>query len=275
MDSFWKAAFDPFLRAMKGMSVTRKGDVVRLSIETKLTPEESKSLHEFLATRTTDQAAKGRIVDALLQGTPVAEADLAVFVDDPIAKWMVAPKATAADCQTLRDRVKKVAANASVDQFGLKFRQEKRFADAQCIGASLPPEGKQCVLAASDLNAIAACRVVTSVAVAVASSKVEGQWVLEIPAEGPMVGSRLEVGSSKIAFAVPVLPPMVTNTEIESVDGNEFVISVPIPNGSSVRMKGTITKEGKLCLDKDDLDKPELTFRSASFNPSLLADGKK
>jgi hypothetical protein len=254
-DDFVKATFDPFIRAMKAMTVSREGDVVRLVITTTLRPEEEKSVHEFLATRTSDQTAKSHIVNALTQGTAIQPGDLATFVDAPLVSWMLAPKATAADCRTFRDQVKKVAQNAPLDQFGLKFHQEKRFEDAQCVGIALPAEAKQCLLAATDLNGIAGCSIVTSAAVALATTK-------------------LEAKDGKVIFAVQGATPATANAEIEARD-DEWSFILPLPNDSKPRFNALISPEGKLVLFEGKVSKPDLVFKNASFDTSLFAQAKQ
>jgi hypothetical protein len=273
-DDFVKATFDPFIRAMKAMTVSREGDVVRLVITTTLRPEEEKSVHEFLATRTSDQTAKSHIVNALTQGTAIQPGDLATFVDAPLVSWMLAPKATAADCRTFRDQVKKVAQNAPLDQFGLKFHQEKRFEDAQCVGIALPAEAKQCLLAATDLNGIAGCSIVTSAAVALATTKLNGQWLVEIPSSAPIGGSRLEAKDGKVIFAVQGATPATANAEIEARD-DEWSFILPLPNDSKPRFNALISPEGKLVLFEGKVSKPDLVFKNASFDTSLFAQAKQ
>jgi hypothetical protein len=196
-DDFVRAAFDPFVRAMKAMEVSRSGPTVRLAISTPLRPEEKKSLGEFLETRDDDQRTTSHVIRALEEGKAASEADLAKFLDPTIVRWLVMPKATAADCRVIREHGKAISQNVPVEQFGTKYKEEKRFEDATCIGVGLTASSRQCLIGAPDLKTFADCTVVPSAAVAVAAAKVEGQWILldaDNTGDADLVGAKLEVG---------------------------------------------------------------------------------
>jgi hypothetical protein len=253
-DEFWKAAFDAFMRAMRGMSVSRNGAVVRLSIHEPLRPEESKALKEFVETRTQDQTATSKIIEAILQGTPVPEKSLGVFVDADVAAWMSLPKATEADCDAIGLKVKALSKDVPIEQFGMKFKMEQRFAKSACSGQAWSAEGKACGMAASDLTSLAACKAPTNVFVQMASRKLQGAWVGDSvepdieKAERFWVGSKLDFGSNgHVSFTTSAGGnPLEGDADIQS-EGQKASFKFPIP-GRTDRLTVTFAGDDKFTM---------------------------
>jgi hypothetical protein len=190
-DKFWEAAAEPLFRALRGVEVSRSGAVVRVTLSEVLRPIEAKSLKELAATRSSEEAALVSIVDALLQGAKLPEKSLAAFVGSDIAGWMAAPRATVADCASVRNELTALTqGGVPPEMFGLKFEVEKHWADTRCVGAVFPPELKSCVDGAKDLTAFASCRLPPSPFVMAAARRLEGQWEGVVNQDGSGTSSR-------------------------------------------------------------------------------------
>ncbi|MGA3124454.1 MAG: hypothetical protein ABSF69_27150 [Polyangiaceae bacterium] len=278
-DAFWNSAFDPFMRAMRGMSVTRSGATVRVVIHEALRPEETKALKEFVDTRTQDQLATAKVVDAILQGTPVSDKSLAVFLDPDVARWMVLPKASETDCEGFNAKLKSLSTEIPIALFGMKFQMEQRFAKAACIGNALPPESKTCLMSASDLKAFASCNPPLNVFALVASRKLEGQWVAEsvepdLDRLKFLVGSELEFGSTgRVALSMTSggTGAHDGDAEVKSDDGSSATFRVPTL-GKVERASVKFLGDNKIKVMDGQV---EITYRRTRFDASLLTTTSK
>jgi hypothetical protein len=273
-DDFWKVAFDPFMRAMRGMKVSRSGRVVRLVIDEALVPAEAKSLKEFVETRTQDQIAATSVIDALIQHSPLPEKSLANFVSPEVAWWMVMPKATDDDCVAIGAKLKALSKDVAIADFGLKFQLEKRYAKAACVGVGLPGDAKTCLLGAGDLKAFAACPVMPSAGVAVASRKLEGQWTVAsvdpaTDATSEFVGAKLEVKGGRAAFQFGTAPASEGDANVQSDDGDELSFSLPNTPTKTIRMTGSVNAKQLKARDSHTT----FVFTRGAFDAPLAAPG--
>ena len=268
-DDFWKAAFDAFMRAMRGMSVSRSGAVVRLSIHEPLRPEESKALKEFVETRTQESDRHEQNHRSDLAGRARAEKSLSVFVDADVAAWMSLPKATETDCDAIGTKLKALSKDAPIEEFGLKFKMEQRFAKSACVGQAWSAEAKACALGASDLTGLAACKPPTNVLTQVASRKLQGQWVGESvepdtdKAGRIWVGSKLEFGSnSHVSFitSAGMGNPLEGDAEIQA-EGSKASFRFPLP-GKTDRMTVAFVGDDKIMLLPDR--RTTITYKRAT-----------
>ena len=186
------------------------------------------------------------------------------------------PKATAADCKSIREHEKAISQNVPVEQFGLKYKEEKRFDDPACVGVGLTATTRQCLMGAPDLKAFSGCAIVPSAAVAVAASKVEGQWTLQDtdnPDDANVVGAKLEVGPVKAAFSMLGVP-VEDDLNLASENGDEFTFVFPLPgHGKNPTVTGKINGE-HLIVVLPAHRRETLTFKHATYD-SFLAKATK
>ena len=271
-DAFWTSEFDPYIRAMRAMSVSRNGSIVRLTIHDELRSEEAKALREFVDTRTQDQSAAINVIDAILQGTPVSEKSLAVFLAPEVAGWMVLPKASAVDCAAFDAKLQSLSMGIPSELREVQLKMNQRFAKTACVGGALLKTSKSCLMSAADLKSFAACKPPFDVFVQVAARKLEGQWLAEsvepaVERLKMLLGSKIEFGSSgRVAFSMADKPPLEGDAEVESDDGSgaTFVFPTPgKPGRTSVNFVGDSTMRVT--------DGPvKITYKRVTFDEALL-----
>jgi hypothetical protein len=242
-DDLWKVAIDPFLRAMRGGEVSRSANVVRLTFATSFQPAESKMLKEFVERRTEDQLATVAVIDALISGGPVPAASLGVFVGPEVAAFMLAPRATDAQCETIRRKLGTLTSvGVPPEMFGTKLAMERRYGKQTCTGIVLPPESEACLVRASSLGAFAACQIPASPFVLSATRKLEGQWdvdnVTVANAEPPseiraaFAHAKLEFEKGRVAFRLGNKVLMATS-DVQASEVGKASFDLPVPKGTS------------------------------------------
>lgn len=168
-DSFWASIYEPFLRALRGVSVTRSGAIVRLQIKETLRPEEAKSLREFTSTQTMDRKAAGEIGEALLSGANLPLKSLGTFVAPEVAKWITAPRATDADCSAITAKMKELLGAATPGSALADYKKT-------CMGTVMPPDYRACLTGAANFPSFQECHIAWSPWNVEAARKLDGQW---------------------------------------------------------------------------------------------------
>jgi len=253
-NAYDRAMFDPFLRAMKTMSVARSGDIVRVSVHTPLKSAEAKALREATARATDDQVSIGRIADSLALGQAPARADLLPFVPAGVIDWSTLPKLTTDDCKRLREHAEQVEA-AGPERFAARFADGQRFKDAACVGRGLSEAAKKCLAGATTVEAHAACEHPTSLGTFVAHQKVRGQWETEEKGKRVVV----EIGTSQVAIAVGDDPPTVLGPLV--LDSEDGVACTLETSGPAAAARALLT------VDVVDADNVKISLSKGSKVP--------
>jgi hypothetical protein len=279
-DKLWNGIFDAYLRAIKGMTVTRSGETVRLVMREHFRPAEEKALSEILAGRTQDQLATIAVVDAVAQGTIIPTKSLAVFTGLEIAAWITAPRAKDTDCDAILAKIKTLTpAELSPEQLGLKVEAEKRFTKESCVGAVLPAESRACFDGATDLQAFSACRLPSSPFVMAAVRKVEGQWAVDSVKSTAALSTsddrwlksiKLEFANGRVAFSSRGGDIQTTDADIASKDVDGATFNLPLLRGNVARK--TIRFVGSDTLTITDMaSEVAISLKHAKFDGLLSA----
>lgn len=202
-DRLIEAAFDAYLRAMKAMRVERSGSVVRVVLREPFRPAEAKAIKEFVETRSQDELATVKVVEAMIQKSPLPEKSLALLVGPEVATWIVAPRATAADCDAILQRVRSSSgAQPSPEDVALKSDLEQRFVPAACVGTVLTADAKACFQGAQTLQAFGACKLPVSPFAHALTRRLVGQWEVEgVKASRASAGFRQVLGATKLEIS--------------------------------------------------------------------------
>ncbi|MEO6576324.1 MAG: hypothetical protein ABIP89_20900, partial [Polyangiaceae bacterium] len=142
------AIIDTFLRAMKGMKVIRKGRVVSIEMDEKYSADEKKGLDEALGKSAEDKAAAVAITQAVLKGAPIPEASLATLIGKPWASFVLTPRATAADCTAIKDKLTTFESKPK-DSIAIPFTLKAKLR-VSCEGMPLTAAAKTCLTSAAD-----------------------------------------------------------------------------------------------------------------------------
>jgi hypothetical protein len=277
VDSFWESIYEPYLRAIRGGHVTRSGNVVRLEIREALRPEEAKALREFTATRTSDRKAAGDIAEAVLAGAPPPEKALATFFSADVAKWMVAPRATDEDCATVQGKLKTLIGTADDASIKPILNEYKK----SCVGGVMPPEHRQCLMGAADVDHFVRCRIPWSPYVVAAEGKLEGQWEADDFASSGYVDAqsrallrkmRIEVKDGRVASSLgPTVSDGPAEVRSSGTDHARLVLTV-MSKAVDVNVDWLTADTIKV---KDFLPRVEsITFKRAKFAESLFVQAK-
>ncbi len=158
-DSESAALIEPFIRAALGMTVLRDGEFVTVAIETELKPEEMSLLREAREEGRAQKDARAEIHKAVLTGSSLPRPALVRIVGDEVADWVLAKRATAEDCATMRSQFEKIVEGAKLqpEQYGIKFYLEKLLADDICVGLVLEDTTKECAASANYIEKFAEC----------------------------------------------------------------------------------------------------------------------
>lgn len=275
-DSFWASIYEPYLRALRSMSVSRNGAVVHLQIKDVFRHEEAKSLREFTSTQTLDRNAAGDIVAALLGGTTIPEKSLAVFVAPGVAKWINAPRATDADCNEITGKLKALVGAAAADASSTWTDQKK-----SCVGGVMPSEYRTCLMTAADLKAYGACYVTWSPFTAEATDKLQGQWEaanveqivgIDRQLKNLLANTKLEFMGNRVAASYG---PYVSdgNAKIRGHSTGEVNIDLPMQDKSAT--VSVTWPDADTFKVKDWVPHVEsVTFKRAKFDESLFTQAK-
>ncbi|MCC6647559.1 MAG: hypothetical protein IT374_18565 [Polyangiaceae bacterium] len=280
-DRFWEAALDPFLRALRNATVKRSGAVVRFDLREQLRPTEVKLLKEFVETRSEDQVATLKILEAIAQRSPLPEKSLAVFVGPDVAAWIVAPRATDAACAAIAAKIASfTGADLPPDQFGLKLEVEQRYAKSACVGAVLPPEAEACLLGSTTLQALSECKLPRSPFALALRRRLEGQWQVATtkfsrsvtrPQRLAIESSKLEFADGKIAFSFDGTTaegdPAIATDELD-----RGVFSLPL--GKEQVRKHVVFGEGDTIRIPDFGEGIEVTFKRVKLEKGLVAPSR-
>ncbi|HQF22348.1 MAG TPA: hypothetical protein PL065_02750 [Polyangiaceae bacterium] len=208
----WAAASDAWLRALRHSRVSKTGAAVRWELSAKLDPEEQKLVREAMQNEDPEEKAMRAVLEAMALGTPIPIDALAVFLGDEIATWSAAPRATEGDCRRLLTAVESVSVDPNaLNLVGLRDSLIRTFDPKQCVGTPLPESYRACLLQASSLQALEACKPPRSPFVKHAQRRLQGQWTvsnvdgskssqLSYLLRASLQRCRLELDNQKIAF---------------------------------------------------------------------------
>lgn len=236
-DDMWRAAQDPFVRALRSMTVERDDDVVTLRIQTEYTESETRQMADFLEVRRTDELALSRIVESIVSGTPPPTASLETFVGPVAAAWMTTPRATASMCAEFRARLDTLAgAGVPPLLFGLRLRLQSDFDDAWCVGQGVPTTTRDCINNAADVAALGACSFTDSPFVAAARSALTGRWVVDQTngATASLRGAVMDIEADLLTLTTPRWVGGPTRLRISSSSTNRAIIPVPFGDQTTV-----------------------------------------
>lgn len=153
----WAVAMDAFLRAMDHMTVVRSGRAVTIRVNEKFTEAEKRDLDDVVAKSAADKAAAVAIANAVAAGTPIRQTDLAELVGAPWAEYLLATKATEADCTDLKAKLtalEKANARAAATAIPAGVKSRIKW---QCEGTLVSDTARTCFLNAHDAAAFGKC----------------------------------------------------------------------------------------------------------------------
>ena len=147
-----------FLRAVAEAEVETDGRLARLVAASELSDAEQREVRAYLATVREEREAAARVVSATQAGEAPARADLARLVGDEAAGWMLEPRASAASCAQVHERLTQLAGGGvATADFGAHFRLEQRLGDDRCTGTVMPAATLACLTGATSIAAMDRC----------------------------------------------------------------------------------------------------------------------
>lgn len=153
-----EALLRAFIRAMRSAEIEVDGRVARLVAEDELREAELREVRSQLERQRTRRVAASRVVLAVLGGETPDTADLGALVGEAAAGWMLQPRATRAQCDTIRARIASFSGpNMATTDFGAVFRLRERFAEGSCAGTVMPAATAQCLTEAASATAMETC----------------------------------------------------------------------------------------------------------------------
>ncbi len=153
-----EAMLRAFIRAMRSAEIEVDGRVARLVAEDELSEAELREVRSQLERQRTRRVAASRVVLAVLAGETPDTSDLGALVGEAAAAWMLQPRATRAQCDTIRARIATFSGpGMATTDFGAVFRLRERFAEGSCAGTVMPAATAQCLTEATSATAMEAC----------------------------------------------------------------------------------------------------------------------
>jgi hypothetical protein len=147
-----------FLRAMAEAEVEADGRLARLVAEAELSDAEQREVRTYLTTVREEREAAARVVTATQAGEAPARTDLARLVGDEAAGWMLEPRASAASCAQIAERLTQLAAGGvATADFGAHFRLQQRLGEDRCRGTVMPAATLACLTGATSIAAMERC----------------------------------------------------------------------------------------------------------------------
>jgi hypothetical protein len=277
------AVLQAFLRGAADMTVVRDGRMVELRIEAALRDPERKAVKPYVQKRSRDLQVASRIVAALQKDEEVARKDLAHFVGQDVARWMLLPRASKSDCTELRQHFDAIVeAGVEPEQYGAKFRMEKRLGDGACVGSPLPPKRKQCLLKATDVASMASCPEPLSPFERYARAQLQGKWkVAEVEKAYGMnyfqrqslKGRPLQVDGDRIAWGED--PVRLGRLRLRARSTDSFSFDLPGKDDNTLRVVAKPNAmEGVWIQIESEDGKFRFSITPGYYERSLLASSK-
>lgn len=147
----WQSTVDTFVKALRGMTVDRKGRTVAIRFDQALSSDDVSELKDAEQKTTEDRANVGAILDAIQTKHQIPQANLAKIVGDKWAAFLLAGRS-----QLSVDDCNKIKANADKLSFASVKSEEGRTAliQTKILNCSEKPEmpdaRKQCLLNVKD-----------------------------------------------------------------------------------------------------------------------------
>lgn len=273
---YWDSVLEPLLRGIREATVQKEGRLVRLSMRQTLRLEEAKMLAEAAGDLREQMNASQQILGALLRRKALSQKALAYFVGQDVAAWMAAPRAQADDCAALRGKLQQV--EVPVELLGLKADLEQRWQDDRCVGMVLPPDSQKCLLGATTLQALDACKLPPSPFVLDAKARLQGQWRVEAVKARPgqhlpwgfsarMSDCMLEFSQQKVAFRC-LGETHVAPLDVQSSKVRQATVLIPMAK-SVVPQQLELDSDGSLKMPSFD-DTAAVTFHRVQRPGSLF-----
>jgi hypothetical protein len=155
-----QVAVDSFRDALDSPDISSDGPrLVRLELEGRVDID---LVRELVTRRLLGDEAKAEqaaeVVLALARGEALTPDLLAKVWPRPAAEVALATQATAAECESWRRALARVAGDdIPAEKFGLKFRSEAALADDACVGRRVTESARACLSTAGDIDAFAGC----------------------------------------------------------------------------------------------------------------------
>jgi hypothetical protein len=93
----WQATIDTFIKALKGMQVSRSGRAVTISLDQKLSAEDTKEVQEAVGKPDDKKQAAVAVLDAIEKRQTIPETSLAQIVGAKTAALIMVPSASTSD----------------------------------------------------------------------------------------------------------------------------------------------------------------------------------
>ena len=160
----WRAAVQAFIRAIKGMRVSRQGTALVLTFDEPFKDSEKKELEQAAKDSADNEKAVVAVLEELIQGPKISEAKLAKLTGTEWAKWLLMPKVklTTEECQ----KAEKLAKDVPItDMLGDDVNEEMRknirtfrYGSSLVCTPPIPQTYRDCIVTATDWRALAACK---------------------------------------------------------------------------------------------------------------------
>jgi hypothetical protein len=153
-----EALLRAFVRAMGSARIERRGTVAWLVAEDRLTDAEQREVNASLEAERADREAASRIVLALTAGGQPERQDLVTLLGEANADWFRTPRATSAQCASVRGHLASLSGPGLPTQdFGAVYRLNERLADDACVGRAMPASYLACLTEAATAVDMEAC----------------------------------------------------------------------------------------------------------------------
>jgi len=160
----WRAAVQAFIRAIKGMRVSRQGAALVLAFDEPFKDSEKKELEQAAKDPGDNEKAIVAVLEDLIKGPKISEAKLAKLTGPEWAKWLLMPKVklTTEECQ----KAEKIAKDVPItDMLGDDVNEEMRknirtfrYGSSLVCNPQILQTYRDCIVKAADWRALAACK---------------------------------------------------------------------------------------------------------------------